>query len=193
MAKSQSFNDEVSALGSVLKALGSLDADNQRWVMNSAAEKLGIPFGTARSTTSQSASGGLNGDNSDTDTTDVGKLTPKQFINAKAPKTDVERVACLAYYLAHGRDQHAFKTADISKLNTEAAQPKLSNATVAIRNATTQSRFLAPAGRGQKQIAALGEKVVMALPNRDAVKEAMDSGKVRRRRTRRSKKGTKAS
>ena len=50
--------------------------------------------------------------------------TPKEFMLQKQPNTDVERVACLAYYLAHYRDIPHFKTTDINKLNTDAAQIK---------------------------------------------------------------------
>ena len=61
--------------------------------------------------------------------------TPKQFMLEKRPQTDIERVACLAYYLTHYRDQLHFKTFDLSKLNTEAAQIKFSNAAQAAANA----------------------------------------------------------
>ena len=47
--------------------------------------------------------------------------SPKDFLFRKEPNTDVERVACLAYYLTHRRGTNHFKTIDISKLNTEAA------------------------------------------------------------------------
>jgi hypothetical protein len=53
-------------------------------------------------------------------------ISPKEFIVQKDPRTDIERVACLAYYLTHYRDMPHFKTIDLSKLNTEAAQPKFS-------------------------------------------------------------------
>jgi len=53
----------------------------------------------------------------------------------KQPRTDVERVACLAYYLTHYRNTPYFKTLDLGKLNTEAAQPKFSNAAYASNNA----------------------------------------------------------
>ena len=52
-------------------------------------------------------------------------MSPKEFILQKQPQTDVERVACLGYYLTHYRDVPQFKTLDISKVNTEAAQPKV--------------------------------------------------------------------
>src|SRR6185437_11486905 len=53
--------------------------------------------------------------------------SPKQFLLEKQPRTDVERVACLAFYLTYFRDAPHFKTLDLAKLNTEAAQPKFSN------------------------------------------------------------------
>jgi hypothetical protein len=98
--------------------------------------------------------------------------TPKQFLNEKQPRTDVERVACLAFYLTHYRDTPEFTTLDISKINTEAAQRKLANATVAVNNAS-QYGYLAPAGKGTKQISAAGERYVQALPNYEAAKDTM--------------------
>jgi hypothetical protein len=110
-------------------------------------------------------------------------LTAKEFISQKQPRTDVERVACLAYYLTHYMNTPHFKTVDISRLNTEAAQIKFSNAAVAVENATGYG-YLVPAGKGFKQISALGEEYVTALPDRDAAKAAIS----RRRRPRRKSK-----
>jgi len=93
-------------------------------------------------------------------------IKPKQFMFQKQPRTDVEKVACLAYYLTHYRDTPYFKTLDISKLNTEAAQVKFSNAAVAVENAT-RLRYLVPATKGNKQLSSLGEQFVLALPDRD--------------------------
>jgi hypothetical protein len=53
--------------------------------------------------------------------------SPKQFMLTKQPRTDVELIACLAFYLTHYRNFPHFKTLDLAKLNTEAAQPKFSN------------------------------------------------------------------
>ncbi len=104
--------------------------------------------------------------------------TPKQFLNEKQPRTDVERVACLAFYLTHYRDTPAFTTLDISKINTEAAQRKLANATVAVNNAS-QYGYLVPAGRGMKQISAAGERYVQILPDFDAAKAILASARPR--------------
>jgi hypothetical protein len=107
-------------------------------------------------------------------------ISPKQFLLSKEPKTDVERVACLAYYLTHYRETPHFKTLDISKLNTEAAQLKFSNATVSVDNAA-KSGYLVPAVKGLKQISALGEQFVLALPDRDRAKSVMLRARPRRR------------
>lgn len=105
--------------------------------------------------------------------------TPKTFLLEKKPQTDVERIACLAYYLTHYRDQTAFKTLDLSKLNTEAAQIKFANAAKAVDNAS-RANFLIAAGQGKKQISAIGELYVQALPDRAAARQA--AIEVRRRR-----------
>jgi hypothetical protein len=107
-------------------------------------------------------------------------ISAKQFMFQKQPKTDVERVVCLAYYLTHYRDTPHFKTLDISKLNTEAAQMKFSNPTVAVDNAT-KARLLVPATRGNKQISSLGEQFVLVLPDRDRSREVISQNRPRKR------------
>lgn len=109
------------------------------------------------------------------------ELTPKEFMLQKQPNTDVERVACLAYYLAHYRDTRHFKTTDISKLNTEAAQIKLSNASNTINNGV-KTGYLTAAEKGMKQLSAQGERYVEVLPDRGAAKEVRPQKKPRRSR-----------
>jgi hypothetical protein len=112
-------------------------------------------------------------------------LSPKEFLLKKQPRSDVERVACLGYYLAFYRDQPHFKTFDISKLNTEAAQSKFSNAANAVNNATTYG-YLAPAVKGAKQLSAVGEKFVEALPDREAASEALLQGRPKKRQSKKA-------
>jgi hypothetical protein len=106
-------------------------------------------------------------------------ISVKEFLVQKQPRTDTERIACLAYYLTHYRNTPAFKTVDLSKLNTEAAQPKFSNASVPVNNAALLG-FLASASEGKKQLGTMGEQFVLALPDRKAAKEAYKRYKVRR-------------
>lgn len=114
-------------------------------------------------------------------------LSPKEFLFEKKPQSDVERVTALAYYLTHYRDTPYFKTLDISKLNTEAAQAKFSNAAYAVENATKYG-YLVPASKGNKQLSAPGELFVQALPDREAAKSAMQNARPKRK----SKKTTQA-
>ena len=107
--------------------------------------------------------------------------SPKDFVFQKHPDTQIERVACLAYYLTHHRGTAHFKTTDISKLNTEAAQTKLSNASYAVNDAN-RAGLLATAARGMKQLSALGEKYVEALPDHAAAKELASTMRGRRLR-----------
>src|SRR6185312_8399188 len=97
----------------------------------------------------------------------------------KAPVTDVERMACLAYYLTHYRDTPHFKTLDLSKLNTEAAQPKFANAANTTNNSVKRG-YLVPSTKGQRQLSAAGERFVLALPDREAAKSAMMTVRPRR-------------
>lgn len=106
--------------------------------------------------------------------------SPKEFLFEKNPTTDIERVVCLAYYLTHYRNTRHFKTLEISKLNTEAAQIKFANAAVAVDNATKKG-FLVPASKGDKQISSMGELYVLALPNKEDAKKILTTkGKKRK-------------
>jgi hypothetical protein len=112
---------------------------------------------------------------------DRAELPPKEFMFQKQPRTDIERIACLAYYLIHYRDTRQFKTIDLSKLNTEAAQIKFSNTAFAVVNATNAG-LLVTADKGFKQLSAVGEFYVEALPDRDKAKEVLANARIRRRR-----------
>jgi hypothetical protein len=107
-------------------------------------------------------------------------ISPKEFMVQKDPRTDVERIACLGYYLANYRDLPHFKTIDLSKLNTEAAQPKFSNAAFAVNNAAKLG-YLVSATKGNKQLSPPGEQFVNALPDRDAARAAMERARPRKR------------
>src|SRR5439155_22923856 len=113
------------------------------------------------------------------------EMTPKQFILEKQPKNDIERVACLAYYLTHYRNMPEFKALDISQINTEAAQPKFSNAAVPVDNAR-QRGFLVVASAGRKQLGAIGEQFVQALPDREAAKKVLERVRMRKPRKKRN-------
>ena len=176
---------EVVAMQKALAALDGLEPEEQARVHTWLAQKLKLSASVLSA--SQAAAKAA---------AEVGKgsgagLKPKDFIRQKQPATGVERIACLAYYLTHHRQQETFKTKDLTALNTEAAQPRLSNAAFDVRNATSQNQYLAPAGKGAKRVTGRGEAMVEALPDREAVKKALDDNPLAGR-GRRGKKKKKA-
>lgn len=166
MANKDTFEPELEALGIVLSALEPLSDDQRSFIIKVVVERLNVEMGN------DGTLAGISGLGKGIDTTSdsLEEIAPKEFLKQKKPSTEVQRVACLAYYLAHARNNPSFKTQEISKLNTEAAGRKFSNASKSVNNATLRNGFLAPAGKGKKQITAFGEDVVEALPDQNAVK-----------------------
>ncbi len=175
MAKTK-MATEIQALSSVLSALDGLGAEDQTWVLDTAASRLSLKMGhrgtrtpgSPRAFSPPQTGGAGNGG------------TAREFVRAKNPRNDVQRIACLAYYLTRYRDTPTFKSRDLTTLNTEAAGPRF-NVSRAANNATNQNRYLAAAGSGQKQITPLGEEVVNALPDQTAAAAAEAEGRPRRR------------
>lgn len=107
--------------------------------------------------------------------------SPREFMAEKRPQSAVERVACLAFYLRHYRATETFRTRDVTELNTEAAGPRLTPDDVG--NADRNSGFIVAAGPRSKQITIRGEALVLALPDREAVKQGLAEHPHRRKRT----------
>lgn len=188
MATKNTFADELKALGVVLDALQPLPAEQREFVLTTVMSRLGV----GNSQTKNFEQGGLGPTILRRATVD-GEMTPKEFVKAKKPTSETQRMACLAFYLTHFRNQPHFKTRDLTNLNTNAACPKLSNPARTVDNATKQNGFFAPAGKGNKQIAPHGEDVVNALPDQDAVKALrQESAPIRKRSAGKRGKGNKA-
>lgn len=166
-------NSAAGVLNTVVRLLEQLDAEARRRVLK-AVETF---FHTDLVGASQSAEYVRSPTETDfpksrPNFSDNVSLSPKEFLAQKQPRTDVERITCLAYYLTYFRETPFFKTLDLAKLNTEAAHPKFSNATYATNNAVNTG-YLAPATNGQRQISAAGELFVQTLPDREAARAIM--------------------
>ncbi|VVE69790.1 hypothetical protein PPN31119_03407 [Pandoraea pnomenusa] len=175
---------DFEALGIIVDALKSLEPEGQRRVLLTVATFLNLHITSAPEDSPSRLSSWSNSPRASTPEiasfSEERSITSKEFLKDKQPRTDVERVTCLAYYLTHYRDTPYFKTIDISGLNTEAAQPKFSSASVAVDNAA-KSGYLVAAQKGSKQLSSLGEVFVQQLPDRDAAKAAVSSMKPRRK------------
>lgn len=169
-------NSAAQALSQIIELLSRLDDESRTRVLKSVSTffHTSVDFDTPVST--RTGATALPPQTSRPAFSDDLSPSPKHFMFEKQPQTDVERVACLAYYLTHFRDTPHFKTLDIAKLNTEAAQPKFSNATYAVNNATN-SGYLAGASKSTRQITAAGEQFVMAMPDRAAAKASMSQAR----------------
>lgn len=180
MPKQGKFELELNALETILEAFEPLDATQRQFVLNTACERLELKRIGSAPPSDGLPTPPLHSTGNPPDISEGG--SPKDFLRAKSPKTDVQRIACLAYYLTHSRNQPLFKTKDLSDLNTEAAQSKMSNPSAAVRNATDQNKYLAQANKGQKQITAYGEDVVRTLPDQVNAKALAKPNRPRRRR-----------
>jgi hypothetical protein len=170
------FGREARILSDMLSALQELSSEGREHILKTVATFFGVSIGsgtprTDRSTVATSVAA-FSEDRSP---------TPKQFMLEKRPFTDVERVTALAYYLTHYRNQPHFRTLDLSQLNTEAAQIKLSNPSKAVDNAV-RAGLISQATKGARQLSAAGELYVQALPDRDAARESIKHVRPRRRR-----------
>lgn len=181
---------ELNAMQASFEVLSPLEADVRgravRWLLDALGmndQKFMPTSLDAAPSTFAGASPGTGSAN-----TSEEALTPRAFMSQKKPKSLVERMACLAYYLDHFRSTPHFKTGDLVQLNTEAAAPKFSNPSRDADNADRQNGYLVTAGKGLKQITPRGEAVVEALPDRDAVSSALRENPYKVRRSRESSK-----
>ncbi len=180
MATKPEYQIDVKALGAVLESLSKLDPAAQQWVISTAASRLQVHIAPAPGTAGDVPGAALPAGS-------VGGLSPKEFMRSKAPKSDVDRVACLAFYLTHGRQTASYAARELSAINTESAGPRV-NMSRAVDNATKQSGYLTSAGKGKKQITTHGEDVVNALPDYEKVKVILAAGQVTARKKRAKKK-----
>jgi hypothetical protein len=173
---------DVSVLSEIVQALNRLDVDSRQRMLESLMTLYGL---------APSAVDSLHGDagspreSKGTKTRDSfsedRSMSAKEFVWYKQPRTAIERVVCLAYYLTHYRGMKQFKTSDITSLNMEAAQVRFSNPTMMVGEATRHG-YLVPAGGQNKQLSVIGEQFVRLLPDRNAAVGAIKNLKPRRPR-----------
>jgi hypothetical protein len=180
---------EIEDLVTVLKVFDGLTPDGQRKLINMVATHIGVAnvfsVGTSRGDAISSTRPGPTHASPLGSFSEDRAMSAKEFIIQKQPRTEVERVACLGYYLTHYQDQPHFKSLDLSKINTEAAQPKMLNPARTTDHAVKNGLLVPAPVKGYKQLSAAAEKFIEALPDRDAAKAALASFASRRSKRKR--------
>jgi hypothetical protein len=178
---SDSMPDEASVLQRILFELSALSHESRQRLIDTVCVFHGLTTPSRGSSNAQDFAPQTNSKPTSSFQFSEEEIpSVKNFIYEKSPRTDVERVACLAYYLARYRATPHIKTADITAINKESAHRAFSNTAFAVENAT-KTGYLVPSIKGSKQISAYGERFVEALPDRDAAKDAMTAARASRR------------
>lgn len=180
---------ELEAMKTALAALEDLDPEGRARALNWLASALNVNLKTTKTGTAEEEDpGNGGGGHAGVDPT---VDDPKAFLANKNPETDIERIACLAYYLSKHNDQRTFSTKDLTELNLSAAGRQIGNPSQAAADAVRKRGFLAAAGGGRRQITRVGEEVVEALPDREKVKAVTDKIPRKKRRKAKAKKAKK--
>lgn len=169
--------NDISAFNQIIKALEKLDDEGKVRILESVKVFLGLKVGKGSTT---------DGDEVD----ELNDLSPKDFMKSKKPKTDIEKIACLAHYLAHSRNIAEFQTKDITQLNSDAGQGEFSNPTESTKNAS-KAGYLIPAGKKKRKLSAYGEDLVKAMPNEGEIQKVKELYKNTIKKKKRKKKGKK--
>jgi hypothetical protein len=174
---------DTQALTEIVNALNRLEPEARRRILSSLVTLYGIdpPVRTIGSATAAQPSWQSPNRESAVSFSEDRTLSPKEFVWQKQPKSVIERVVCLGYYLQHIRGMASFKTSDIAELNTEAAQIKLSNPAMMVGEATRHGYFASVRGQ-EKQLTVVAEQLVSHLPDREAAAKAIKNVKPRRAR-----------
>lgn len=166
MKKQQMIERQMRAVQVIMEALDPLDPVSREAALKMAM--VGLAFELPSGATAAPAGAAAPA----ADEASSGVPSPRSFVRAKNPLSDVERVVCLAYYLTHYENRKTFRNRDLVRVNAAADGPQM-NMRMAAQNAMRQNGYLASAAGVARQITTRGEKVVEALPDRDAVKQAL--------------------
>jgi hypothetical protein len=149
----------------------------RQWVLQSAASRWSVsilaPTANSGGGPSLGAGGGLGAVSGAPSAADVQSAITKKdaraFMRVKQPATDVQRIACLGYFIVQTSGNLGFSSKDVARAQTDSGGSSI-NLTRALDNATRKAKYLSNRGPKEKQLTTLGEDVVVALPDQEAVK-----------------------
>ena len=166
-------DNEFDAAKAIVETLGGLDKEKQQRAMRFASETLGLHAAAAPAgpgTPPPAAQGHVPGEK--TETSPPGRVVDiRQFTESKAPKTDQQFAAVVAYYYRFEAPANERKEVIGVKDLLEAvrlAERKRPRIPLATLNNAKNKGYLDAAGRAKFQINSVGENLVaMTLPGKD--------------------------
>src|SRR5258708_39072846 len=87
------FGHELETLGAILKALGPLSEEARKFVLRTASDRLGI---SSVLDTPKERSGSVSNSNSTPQSGGLEGTISKDFLRAKKPLTELQRIVCLS-------------------------------------------------------------------------------------------------
>lgn len=176
---------EIEALKAIDESLEHLTQEEKQRIFDFMVSKHSL---TQNKSGHNGGGGGANGGNGGADNTitDI-----KQFLKTKKPQGFYEQIACLGYFLENVQGLESFNTKQITKANTDARAPKIPNPSLYVTHSQSTYGFLSQVGGGKKAMTPRGEALVEALPDREAVKTALEENPIKKKTTTRKKKAKK--
>lgn len=181
---------EIDALKKIDEALEQLTPEEKQRIFNFLASKHSLTFNTVSKGGGGSAVG--NGvvanasGNGQENITDI-----KQFLAAKKPHGFYEQVTCVGYFLEKTQGVENFNTKDITVANTAARATKIPNPSLYVNHCQNTYGYFSNVGSGKKAMTTRGEALVEALPDRDAVKTALENNPFKKKSGGKKKKAEK--
>lgn len=178
---------EIEALKIVDESLAHLSAEERQRVFSFISSKYSLVPSNAYNANQ----GSSNGQNSNSGAGQAITSDVKQFLATKKPNGFYEQIACLGYFIEKVQGQESFDTKAITAANTAARATKIPNPSLYLSDVVSKYGYMTAIGGGKKAMTARGEALVEALPDREAVKAALESNPVKKKSAPKKKKAKK--
>ena|SRR6218665_2800141 len=178
---------EIEALKVVDESLGHLSSEERQRIFSFISSKYSLTSINTQNASQSSSNGqAFNSGAGQPIVSDV-----KQFLASKKPNGFYEQIACLGYFIEKVQGQESFDTKTITAANTAARATKIPNPSLYLSDVVSKYGYLTAIGGGKKAMTARGEALVEALPDREAVKTALENNPAKKKSAPRKKKAKK--
>ena len=163
---------EMDAFQAVIAALNPLEREARRRVLMSAATMLREEDAVRGIHATRVATGNGNTALPSKRTVPFSEnltMPVSEFLVEKQPRTGTETLVCLAFYLVHYKSQEQFGIGHLRFLGSQVSDAVASFPLGDVNKARRLGYLKVSLGRESLELAPLGERLVLALPDRNAV------------------------